>query len=186
LDVYDVRELAAEEAALSKANLQFLKNALPALPTLLLGFIFLEGKQLVDNELSVPAVSVMFLLGDCIMTARMLASEWCGHLCFMVQVLLMSLLTWIGVTISTLFLGELKPREMLLMDVVAYFGAVILDAGVRRNVVSVLLQSCIQRSISINAIRCTFHLLACRCRHSGLCFAALDSSAFRCLCRSMG
>ncbi|MEW5315359.1 MAG: hypothetical protein WDW38_006796 [Sanguina aurantia] len=39
----------------------FLSHLLPAVPILLLGFGCLEGKEIVDHELSVPAVSVMLL-----------------------------------------------------------------------------------------------------------------------------
>ncbi|MEW5297622.1 MAG: hypothetical protein WDW36_000820 [Sanguina aurantia] len=56
-----VREVAEEEEALSPADAVFLSHLLPAVPILLLGFGCLEGKEIVDHELSVPAVSVMLL-----------------------------------------------------------------------------------------------------------------------------
>lgn len=42
-----VGEVAAAEASLSQPTSAFLAAALPAVPALLLGFIFLEGKELV-------------------------------------------------------------------------------------------------------------------------------------------
>ena len=53
-----IREVADEEAQLSGSTISFMCNILPAVPVLLLGFICLEGKELVDHELSVPAVEV--------------------------------------------------------------------------------------------------------------------------------
>ena len=42
-----VGEVAAAEASLSQPSSAFLAAALPAVPALLLGFIFLEGRELV-------------------------------------------------------------------------------------------------------------------------------------------
>jgi hypothetical protein len=42
-----VRELGDEEDALTAPNLAFLAHALPAIPILLLGFLALEGRELV-------------------------------------------------------------------------------------------------------------------------------------------
>jgi hypothetical protein len=53
-----IREVADEEAQLSGSTVAFMCNLLPAVPVLILGFICLEGKELVDHELSVPAVQV--------------------------------------------------------------------------------------------------------------------------------
>mmetsp|Transcript_11940 Transcript_11940/g.25675 ORF Transcript_11940/g.25675 Transcript_11940/m.25675 type:complete len:446 (-) Transcript_11940:511-1848(-) len=60
-----IRGLADEEEALSAPTLALLQNAVPAVPVLLLGFMCLEGKELVDHELSVPAVRTMLLACAC-------------------------------------------------------------------------------------------------------------------------
>jgi hypothetical protein len=44
-----VRELGDEEDALTHPNLAFLAHALPAIPILLLGFLALEGRELVGE-----------------------------------------------------------------------------------------------------------------------------------------
>ncbi|GFH11041.1 uncharacterized protein HaLaN_06470, partial [Haematococcus lacustris] len=55
------RDCSAEEDALEPPTLTLLSHSLPAVPVLLLGFLALEGRELVDHELSVPAVKVMLL-----------------------------------------------------------------------------------------------------------------------------
>eukprot|EP00887_Chlorella_sp_A99_P008285 scaffold12.g8285.t1 len=56
-----LRSAAEAEASLPPASLVFLQQALPVLPVLVLGFAAGEGAELVDHELSVPAVTVILL-----------------------------------------------------------------------------------------------------------------------------
>jgi hypothetical protein len=56
-----IRDVAAQEETVGRSTQVFMAHALPAAPVLLLGFLFLEGQELVDHELSVPAVTVMLL-----------------------------------------------------------------------------------------------------------------------------
>ncbi|PRW45565.1 hypothetical protein C2E21_6038 [Chlorella sorokiniana] len=49
------------EASMDHATLALLRHALPAVPALLLGLLLGEGSQLVDAELSVPAVTALLL-----------------------------------------------------------------------------------------------------------------------------
>jgi hypothetical protein len=56
-----LREVAAAEEALPRSSHVALAHALPAAPVLLLGLVCLEGQELVDHELSVPAVSLVLL-----------------------------------------------------------------------------------------------------------------------------
>ncbi|GLC33763.1 hypothetical protein PLESTB_000112900 [Pleodorina starrii] len=56
-----IRCVSEAEGSLSPASTALLLNWLPALPVLLVGFVGLEGKEIVDHELSVPAVKLMLL-----------------------------------------------------------------------------------------------------------------------------
>jgi hypothetical protein len=56
-----IRDIGDEEAQHGGSTIAFMKNLVPAAPVLLLGFICMEGKELVDHELSVPAVEVMLM-----------------------------------------------------------------------------------------------------------------------------
>lgn len=51
-----VRELSDEEASLAAPSAAFLGHALPAVPVLLAGFLALEGREVVNHELSVGGV----------------------------------------------------------------------------------------------------------------------------------
>ena len=50
-----IREVADEEALQSGSTIALMQNLLPAVPVLLLGFICLEGKELVRKRLPRPA-----------------------------------------------------------------------------------------------------------------------------------
>ncbi|BDA45514.1 hypothetical protein COCOBI_07-3010 [Coccomyxa sp. Obi] len=54
-----VRSMADEEAKVGATTMEFYRNSLPAVPLLLVGFLFGEGVELVQHELSVPAVMTM-------------------------------------------------------------------------------------------------------------------------------
>jgi len=54
-----MERLVDEEAQLSRSTIAFMQNLVPAVPVLLLGFLCLEGEELVTHELSVPGVKVM-------------------------------------------------------------------------------------------------------------------------------
>ncbi|GAX86042.1 hypothetical protein CEUSTIGMA_g13457.t1 [Chlamydomonas eustigma] len=56
-----IRDIGDEEALHGDSTIAFMKNVVPAVPVLLLGFICMEGKELVDHELSVPAVELMLM-----------------------------------------------------------------------------------------------------------------------------
>ncbi|KAL4422328.1 hypothetical protein ABPG75_008525 [Micractinium tetrahymenae] len=56
-----VRQLLDAEGALDGATLSYLEHLLPPLPMLLLGLVLREGSELVDHELSVPAVTMILL-----------------------------------------------------------------------------------------------------------------------------
>ncbi|KAG2485646.1 hypothetical protein HYH03_015618 [Edaphochlamys debaryana] len=56
-----VRRLAEAEASLNAPSTALLVNALPALPVLCLGFVGQEVNEIIDHELSVPAVQLMLL-----------------------------------------------------------------------------------------------------------------------------
>ncbi|CAL8470893.1 g10435 [Coccomyxa elongata] len=54
-----VRSMADEEAKVGATTMEFYRNSLPAVPLLVVGFLFGEGVELVQHELSVPAVMTM-------------------------------------------------------------------------------------------------------------------------------
>ncbi|KXZ44980.1 hypothetical protein GPECTOR_60g758 [Gonium pectorale] len=56
-----VRRVSEAEDGLQPPSAALLVNALPALPVLLVGFVGQEGNEIVDHELSVPAVKLMLL-----------------------------------------------------------------------------------------------------------------------------
>ncbi|PNW86191.1 hypothetical protein CHLRE_02g076500v5 [Chlamydomonas reinhardtii] len=56
-----VRSVAEAEEGLNAPAVALLVNAVPALPVLVAGFIGQEGREIVDHELSVPAVKLMLL-----------------------------------------------------------------------------------------------------------------------------
>ncbi|KAL4425059.1 hypothetical protein ABPG77_001837 [Micractinium sp. CCAP 211/92] len=56
-----VQQLLDAEAALDSATLAYVEHLLPPLPVLLLGLVLREGSELVDHELSVPAVTMVLL-----------------------------------------------------------------------------------------------------------------------------
>jgi drug/metabolite transporter (DMT)-like permease len=56
-----LREVAAAEEALPRSSHVALAHALPAAPVLLAGLLCLEGQELVEHELSVPAVTLVLL-----------------------------------------------------------------------------------------------------------------------------
>ncbi|KAG1659223.1 hypothetical protein FOA52_008992 [Chlamydomonas sp. UWO 241] len=56
-----IERLVDDEAQLGGATLALMQNLVPAVPVLLLGFVALEGEELVTHELSVPGVKVMLL-----------------------------------------------------------------------------------------------------------------------------
>lgn len=67
-----VRRVAEAEEGLEAAPQAALVHALPALPVLLLGFVGQEVNEIVDHELSVPAVKLMLL--SC---AAHVGTAWC-------------------------------------------------------------------------------------------------------------
>lgn len=56
-----LRQLLDAEGGLDAATLAYLEHLLPPLPVLLLGLVAREGSELVDHELSVPAVTMVLL-----------------------------------------------------------------------------------------------------------------------------
>ncbi|KAK9904192.1 hypothetical protein WJX75_006390 [Coccomyxa subellipsoidea] len=54
-----VRSMADEEAKVGANTMEFYRTSLPAVPLLLVGFLCGEGVELVEHELSVPAVMTM-------------------------------------------------------------------------------------------------------------------------------
>mmetsp|Transcript_2363 Transcript_2363/g.5923 ORF Transcript_2363/g.5923 Transcript_2363/m.5923 type:complete len:437 (-) Transcript_2363:115-1425(-) len=75
-----IRELADEEAALTPGSASFLGHGLPAVPVLIAGFLALEGRELVNHELSVPAVRLMLLAITCYVTAQLCGLLLIGRL----------------------------------------------------------------------------------------------------------
>lgn len=62
--IYHLQDIGQREETLSPATLMFFQHALPALPVLVLGFLCLEGLDLVEHEPSVPALTVV--LSSCV------------------------------------------------------------------------------------------------------------------------
>ncbi|GIL89087.1 hypothetical protein Vretimale_16193 [Volvox reticuliferus] len=56
-----IRRVSEAEGLLNPPSTALLVNWLPALPVLLIGFVGQEGNEIVDHELSVPAVKLMLL-----------------------------------------------------------------------------------------------------------------------------
>ncbi|KAK9806659.1 hypothetical protein WJX73_005240 [Symbiochloris irregularis] len=54
-----MQDQIARQSKLPQAALDFYQSAVPAVPLLLLGLLCLEGKELVQHELSVPAVELL-------------------------------------------------------------------------------------------------------------------------------
>lgn len=78
-----VRQLVEAESALDAPTSALLQAALPAVPALLLGFVFGEGVELVQHEPSVPALSVVLLscVAGCgaLLTALLLEGQVAGE-----------------------------------------------------------------------------------------------------------
>ncbi|EFJ49159.1 hypothetical protein VOLCADRAFT_117297 [Volvox carteri f. nagariensis] len=56
-----IRRLSDAEGSLNPPSTALLINWLPALPVLMIGFLGQEGNEIIDHELSVPAVKLMLL-----------------------------------------------------------------------------------------------------------------------------
>ena len=59
-----IRELADEEALQSGSTIAFMQNIVPAVPVLLLGFICMEGKELVSATTGQVTSSALYRTGQ--------------------------------------------------------------------------------------------------------------------------